>query len=210
VLNGALADSLLVTARMQDGSTGVFVVADAARARRRQVMLVDGTDGAEIHFDGVPAVLLLADAGTLLQEVVDRLVVVVAAQGLGSMQALLEMTVAYCKTREQFGQPIGKFQSLQHRMADMYMQCEALRSLLYDAAIAHQEGRVDRARTSSALKVKLGEAGRFVAEQAVQLHGGMGMTDELAVGHYFKSLLLLNTLFGDADYHLDRYLTLSA
>ncbi len=146
----------------------------------------------------------------IIEDVLDRLVVALAAQGLGSMQALLEMTVDYCKTREQFGQPIGKFQALQHRMADMYLQCEALRSLLYDAAIAHQDRRDDRARTSSALKVKLGEAGQFVAQEAVQLHGGMGMTDELAVGHHLKSLLLLDTLFGDADYHLDRYLALSA
>jgi alkylation response protein AidB-like acyl-CoA dehydrogenase len=210
VLNGALADRLLVTARLENGATGLFVVDDAALSRRRPVPLVDGSQGAEIVFDGVTADLLSADAVSLLEDVVDRLAVVLAAQGLGNMQALLEMTVDYCKTREQFGQPIGKFQALQHRMADMYMQCESLRSLLYDAAIAHQEGRADRARTSSALKVKLGEAGRFVAHQAVQLHGGMGMTDELAVGHHFKSLLLLNTLFGDADYHLDRYVALSA
>lgn len=210
VLNGTLAESLLVTARVNGSTPGLFVVEDAALAARRPVRLVDGSDGAEITFDGVSAWPLQLDAAALLDRVADRLVVVIAAQGLGSMQALLESTVAYCKTREQFGQPIGKFQALQHRMADMYMQCESLRSLLYDAAIAHQQGRADSARASSALKVKLGEAGRFVAQQAVQLHGGMGMTDELAVGHHFKSLLLLNTLFGDAEHHLDRYLALSA
>ncbi len=210
VLNGSLADSLLVSARMPDGTVGLLLVEDANNAERRAVPLVDGSDGAELVFDGVSARLLAADAARLIEDTLDRLVVALAAQGLGSMQALLEMTVDYCKTREQFGQPIGKFQALQHRMADMYLQCEALRSLLYDAAIAHQDQRDDRARTSSALKVKLGEAGQFVAQEAVQLHGGMGMTDELAVGHHLKSLLLLDTLFGDADYHLDRYIALSA
>jgi alkylation response protein AidB-like acyl-CoA dehydrogenase len=131
------------------------------------------------------------------------------AEALGAMEALLEQTVAYSKTRVQFGQPIGSFQALQHRMADMYLQCQAMRSLVVNAAIARAESRADAARAAAALKVKLGEAGRFVSQQAVQLHGGIGMTDELAVGHYFKRLMLLNTLFGDAEHHLRNYLALA-
>jgi alkylation response protein AidB-like acyl-CoA dehydrogenase len=132
------------------------------------------------------------------------------AEAVGAVDALLEITVEYTKTREQFGQPIGKFQALQHRMADMYLQCQSLRSLLYYAAIARVEGRDDAIKAASALKVKMGEVGRFVSHQAVQLHGGMGMTDELAVGHHLKRLLVLNTLFGDSEHHLRQYALASA
>ncbi len=209
VLNGKHAEHLLVTARSAQGGLGLFLVADGDSAVRRPVTLVDGTPGAEIHFDATPATLLQADALATVEEVVDQVIPALGAQALGSMEALLEMTVEYTRTREQFGQPIGKFQVLQHRMADMYLHCQALRSLLYRAVLAHQEQAPDRAACSSALKVKLGESGRFVAQQAVQLHGGIGMSDELAVGHHFKSLLALNILFGDADYHLDRYIALA-
>jgi alkylation response protein AidB-like acyl-CoA dehydrogenase len=131
--------------------------------------------------------------------------VAIGAEALGIMDALLEQTVEYTKTREQFGQPISRFQALQHRMADMYLQCQSLRSLLYYAAITRHEGGDDAASAASALKVKLEDAGRFVSQQAVQLHGGIGMTDELGVSHYFKRLLLLNTLFGDGEHHLMQY-----
>jgi alkylation response protein AidB-like acyl-CoA dehydrogenase len=210
VINGALAQSLLVSACLPDGTTALFVLPEAGAARRREVALVDGTTGAEITFEETPAELVSSDGAMLLGELMDELILALAAQGLGSMEMLLETTVEYCKTRQQFGQPIGRFQALQHRMADMYVQCQTTRSLLYDAVLAHTENRPDKAQASSALKVKLGEAGRYVSQQAVQLHGGMGMTDELAVSHHFKALLLLNVLFGDSDYHLDRYLALSA
>ncbi|MEM1113959.1 MAG: acyl-CoA dehydrogenase family protein [Pseudomonadota bacterium] len=211
VAGGAEADFLLVTARhAADASVNLYVVADPTLTERRQVPLVDGSSGAAVTFRSTPAKLLLANCVPDLEAVVDELLVAMGSQALGCMQALLDLTVEYTKTREQFGQPIGKFQALQHRMADMYMHCEALRSLLYQAVIAHEEDRPDKSRVSSALKVKLGEAGRFVSQQAVQLHGGIGMSDELAVSHHFKSLMLLNTLFGDPDYHLDRYRRLAA
>jgi len=139
---------------------------------------------------------------------VDRVIVAMGAEALGAMEALLEQTVAYSKTRVQFGKPIGSFQALQHRMADMYMQCQALRSLLLHAAIACDAGGPTAARAAAGLKLKLCEAGRFVSQQAVQIHGGIGMTDELAVSHYFRRLMLLNTLFGDAEHHLKRYVSL--
>ena len=211
VAGGAEADFLLVTALVEGtGTPALFIVPDASLAVRRQVALVDGSSGANIGFDATPAELLMEDCGETLEAVIDEVLVAMGAQALGSMQALLEETVEYTKTREQFGQPIGKFQALQHRMADMYMQCEALRSLLYQAVISHEEDRDDKALLSSAVKVKLGEAGRYVSQQAVQLHGGIGMSDELVVSHHFKSLLLLNTLFGDREYHLDRYVRLAA
>ena len=210
VTNGAAADHLLVSARLDDGAVGLFLVAEAERTHRRPVPLIDGTPGAAIDFIETPAQLLSREGAALLEDLADEVILAMSAQGLGSMEALLEMTVEYCKTRVQFGQAIGSFQALQHRMADMYMHCQATRSLLYDAVLAHREGRSDRAQASSALKVKLGEAGRFVSQQAVQLHGGMGMSDELAVGHHLKSLLLLNTMFGDSAYHLERYRVLRA
>jgi alkylation response protein AidB-like acyl-CoA dehydrogenase len=211
VINGAGADHLLVTAAIAGSDkVGLFLVAQPSLCKRRPVALIDGTPGAAIEFDACPAQLLAEDGLAVVGPVLDEVILAMAAQGLGSMEALLELTVDYTKTREQFGQPIGKFQVLQHRMADMYMQTQSLRSLLYRGVLAHQDQAPDRARSSSALKVKLGEAGRYVAQQAVQLHGGMGMSDELAVGHYLKSLLLLNVLFGDAEHHLDRFLSLQA
>ena len=217
VLNGAAADYLLITARTSGerrdrGGVSLFLApADAAGLTRRPYPLVDGSRGASVVLDGVelPATALLGPAGAALpwvEDVIEQAIVAVAAEALGAMDALLEKTVEYTKTREQFGQPISRFQALQHRMADMYLQCQSLRSLLYYAAILRKEGREDAGKAASALKVKLEEAGRFVSQQAVQLHGGIGMTDELDISHYFKRLLLLNTLFGDGEHHLRRYL----
>jgi len=217
VLNAHIADTLIVTARTtEDASQGqgpsLFIVDAAADGVAREPLaLVDGTRGAHLRLDQVrvgPDALLGQPGAALepLETVVAHASVAMGAEALGAMEALLEQTVSYAKTRVQFGQPIGSFQALQHRMADMYLHCQNLRSLLYYAAIALAEGREDARRAASALKVKLGESGRFVAQQAVQLHGGIGMTDELAISHYFKRLLLLNTLFGDAEHHLDRYM----
>jgi alkylation response protein AidB-like acyl-CoA dehydrogenase len=216
VLNGHLANFLVVSVRTageecdSQGISLMLVDCQSEGISRREYPLVDGSRGADIQFDGVlvGAENLLGDAGQalpLIERVVAQAIVAMGAEAVGAVDALLEMTVEYTKTREQFGQPIGKFQALQHRMADMYLHCQSLRSILYYAAIAHAEGREDAIKAASALKVKLGEAGRFVSQQAVQLHGGMGMTDELGVGHYLKRLLLLNTLFGDSEHHLRRY-----
>jgi len=216
VLNGHVADHLIVSARTagdsrdEDGISLFVVAADDAGITRRDFPLVDGSGGANLCFDKVKvgADALLGEAGAglaLMEDVIAEAIVAMGAEAVGAMDALLEQTVEYTRTREQFGQPIGKFQALQHRMAEMYLQCQALRSLLYHAAIARAENRRDAIKAASALKVKLGEAGRFVSQQAVQLHGGIGMTDELGVGHYLKRLLLLNILFGDSEHHLKRY-----
>ena len=221
VLNGDGADKLLVTVRTggdrrdREGISLAVVDADATGVSSRAYPLVDGSRGADFRFDDVaiPATALLGEAGSALpmvEDVVAEAMVAIGAEALGAMDALLEQTVEYAKTREQFGQPIGRFQALQHRMADMYLQCQSLRSLLYYAAISRHEGRTDAARAASALKVKVEEAGRFVSQQAVQVHGGIGMTDELGISHYFKRLLLLNTLFGDGEHHLTQYVTAPA
>ena len=217
VLNGEGANKLLVSARTGDErrsreGISLFVVdADAAGVERKAYPLVDGSRGADIVFSdvAVPAGALLGEPGRafpVIETVVAEAMIAIGAEALGAMDALLAKTVEYTKTREQFGQPISGFQVLQHRMVDMYLECQSLRSLLYYAAIARHEGRSDANRAASALKVKVAEAGRFVSQQAVQLHGGIGMTDELGISHYFKRLLLLNTLFGDGEHHLMQYL----
>ncbi|MEM0954911.1 MAG: acyl-CoA dehydrogenase family protein, partial [Pseudomonadota bacterium] len=225
VLNGAAADQLIVSARTSGDrrdpyGVSLFIVpANAGGVTRESYPLVDGSMGADIQFDNVElsAEQRLGVEGqglALMEAVVGESMVAIGAECLGAMDALLEQTVAYTQTREQFGQPISRFQSLQHRMADMYLACESLRSLLYYAAILQRDaalgargiGAEEANKASAALKVKAGDAGRFVSQQAVQLHGGIGMTDELGVSHYFKRLLLLNTLFGDSEHHLEAYL----
>ncbi|MCZ6831312.1 MAG: acyl-CoA dehydrogenase family protein [Gammaproteobacteria bacterium] len=216
VLNAGAADCLLVTARTagdrcdSEGISLFLVAADAAGVTRTSYPLVDGSAGADVSFRDVQveegSLLGQLHGGLpLVEDVIAGAIIAMAGEAVGAMDALLEQTVAYTKTREQFGQPIGSFQVLQHRMVDMYLQCQATRSLLYYAAIARAEDRADTLQAASALKVKMGEAGRYVSQQAVQLHGGMGMTDELGIGHYLKRLLLLNTLFGDSEYHLEKY-----
>ncbi|MGI9286092.1 MAG: acyl-CoA dehydrogenase family protein [Pseudomonadales bacterium] len=216
VLNGHVADYFIVSARTDGGShdhdgISLFIVeASKSGLTRREYPLVDGSHGADVSFNkvsiGSDALLGEPAAGrALMEDVIAEAIVAMGAEAVGAMDALLEQTVEYTTTREQFGQPIGRFQALQHRMAEMYLQCHSLRSLLYHAAITRAEKRPDSIKAASALKVKLGEAGRFVSQQALQLHGGMGMTDELAVGHYLKRLLLLNILFGDSEHHLKRY-----
>ena len=124
------------------------------------------------------------------------------------MEVLYKTTVEYTKTREQFGTAIGKFQVLQHRMVDMFMEYEQCKSLLYMATMKHEEGSVDAKKAISGLKYQVGKAGKFIGQQAVQLHGGMGVTDELNVGHYFKRLTTVGTIFGNTDYHLKKYTSL--
>ncbi len=217
VLNGHAADYFVVSARtsgarLDQRGVSLFVIpADAPGVSCKTYQMVDGSYGADIEFNTVrvDAARLLGtedDALSLMDDVVAESIVAIGGEALGAVDALLEQTVEYTKTREQFGQAIGGFQALQHRMADMFLLCQSLRSLLYYAAIAREEQRDDRQQAASALKVKLGEAGRFVSQQAVQLHGGIGMTDELGIGHYLKRLLLLNALFGDAEHHLDKYI----
>lgn len=219
VLNGNAAQHLIVTALSVSGdpqSLGLYVVdSSAPGVHRENFTALDGSHGANIRFDNVllPAGSSLGQEGAVIgiaHRVLDRVIVAMGAEALGAMQVLLDTTVEYCKTREQFGQPIGKFQALQHRLADMYLKQEEMRSLLFNAAIALDEDSADAPAACAALKVKLGEAGRFIAHESVQLHGGIGMSDELIIGHLLKRLLLLSKLYGDEDHHLRRYIELQA
>ena len=217
VLGGPSADYLVVPARTsgkQRDAKGVslfLVEASAKGVAKRDYPTIDGLQASEISFRqvAVPKSALLgkADAGLpLLEKAMDQGILAVGAQAVGAMEALYKATVEYCKTRVQFGQPIGKFQALQHRMVDMFMAHEQAKSLLYMAALRLSEGYGAEAQKAlSALKVQVAKGGRFVGQNAVQLHGGMGMTDELNVGHYFKRLTAIETLFGDLDHHLKKY-----
>lgn len=219
VLNGHVADFFIVTALLDpkdSASLSLFVVpAEQSGVERSAFTAVDGSGGAVLGFDNVvlPADSLLGEAGSTLdsiEAVLDRAIVAVGAESLGAMQVLLDTTVEYTKTREQFAQPIGKFQALQHRMAEMYLKLEETRSLLFNAAILLDQDSPEAPAACAALKVKLAEAGRYISHESVQLHGGIGMTDELIVGHMLKRLLLLAKLYGDENYYLDRYLRLQA
>ncbi len=217
VLNGPAADVLVVTARTsgeQRDEAGVtlFVLdANADGVSRRDYPTVDGLRAAEITLEnvklGADAVLGEAGAGyALIEATIDDGILAVGAEAVGCMEVLYKDTVEYCKTREQFGQPIGKFQVLQHRMVDMFMEHEQSKSLMFMAAMRLDEGYGPEAQKAvSAFKVQVGKSGRFVGQNAVQLHGGMGMTDELNIGHYFKRLTVIDTLFGNVDYHLKRF-----
>ena len=217
VLNGPAADLLVVSARTSgdqrdaDGVSVFVVPADADGVTRRDYPTVDGLRASEITFEGVQvgADALLGEEGkglTIVERTIDDGILAVGAEAVGCMEVLYKDTVEYCKTREQFGQPIGKFQVLQHRMVDMFMEHEQSKSLMFMAAMRMDEGYGDAAQKAvSAFKVQVGKSGRFVGQNAVQLHGGMGMTDELNIGHYFKRLTIIDTLFGNVDFHLKRF-----
>ncbi|MEZ5557195.1 MAG: acyl-CoA dehydrogenase family protein [Pseudomonadales bacterium] len=217
VLNGPAADLLVVSARTgggqrDTGGVSLFLVpASAAGISRRDYPTVDALRASEITFDNVrlDADALLGRQGrglAVLEQVVDEGILAIGSEAVGCMEVLYKATVEYCKTREQFGQPIGKFQVLQHRMVDMFMEHEQAKSLMYMAAMRMDEGYGPEAQKAvSAFKVQVGKSGRFVGQNAVQLHGGMGMTDELNIGHYFKRLTTVDTLFGNVDFHLKRF-----
>ncbi len=217
VLNGPAADLLIVSARTsgdqrdREGITLFVVPADATGVSRRDYPTVDAFQASEVTLENVEvgkdAVLGEVGAGYgALEQVVDEGILAVASEAVGCMEVLYKDTVEYCKTREQFGQPIGKFQVLQHRMVDMFMEHEQSKSLMYMAAMRKDEGYDNAARkAASALKAQVGRSGRFVGQNAVQLHGGMGMTEELNIGHYFKRLTVIDTLFGNVDFHLRRF-----
>jgi alkylation response protein AidB-like acyl-CoA dehydrogenase len=141
----------------------------------------------------------------LIQSVVDDGLLAICAEAVGAMEVLYKTTVEYTKQRKQFDVAIGSFQALQHRMVDMFIEHEQSKSLMFLAAMRLAEGSDEASKAISALKVQIGKGGRYVGQQAVQLHGGMGQTEELNVGHYFKRLTMISHTFGNADFHLNRF-----
>ncbi|MGH8528927.1 MAG: acyl-CoA dehydrogenase family protein [Nevskiales bacterium] len=217
VLHGAAADLLIVSARTAGkardaGGISLFLVDPKARGVVLQrYPTQDGQQAAELQLDKVHVGkdALLGQAGhalPLIEHATDSAIAALCAEAVGNMAALIETTLVYVKTRKQFGVPIGAFQALQHRMADMLMLGEQARSMAYLAAAKLDvEDVSERRRALAAAKALVGQTARFIGQQAVQLHGGIGMTDELAVSHYFKRLTMINASFGDADHHLARF-----
>ena len=216
VLNGETADTFIVTARTKGGQRdrngiGVFLVpANAKGVSRKGYPTQDGLHAADVTFTGVEvgadAVLGDAENGLpLVEQVVDDARIALCAEAVGAMDESLKTTVEYIKTRKQFGVPIGSFQVLQHRAADMFVALEQARSMAMFATMAAEfDDAKERANAIAAAKVQIGKSLKFVGEQAIQLHGGIGMTMEAKIGHYFKRLTMIENTFGDVDYHLAR------
>ena len=214
VLAGDSADSLVVSARVSGsrkdrGGIGLFLVdAGANGVSRRGYPTQDGMRAADVTLSAVrvapEAVLAGPEQGLeVLERVVDEAIAALAAEAVGAMAGLTELTVEYLKTRKQFGVPIGSFQVLQHRAVDMLMATEQARSMAYYATMmAAEPDARERRRAMAAAKVQIGRSGRLVGESAIQLHGGIGMTMEYKAGHYFKRLTMIDLAFGDADHHL--------
>ena len=212
VAHGGCADLLLVSAQTAQGNTGLFAVAPGAEGvRLHDYPTLDGQRAADVVLDNAPASRI--DAGGALDAIGAALDIGLAAlcfEAVGIMEATVAATTEYLKTRRQFGQPIGRFQALQHRMADMLLHLEQARSMSYLAAMHCTDADPTRRRRFlSAAKVTIGQACRFIAQNSVQLHGGMGMTDELILSHWFKRLTAIEMTFGDTDTHLQRFAALS-
>ncbi len=216
VIGAPWATHLIVTARTggsqrEAAGVSVFIVEKSAKGvTTRDYPTVDGSRASEVMFENValPAEALIGPEGAalpLIEQVVDEAIIASCGEAVGVLSTAQQMTVEYAKQRKQFGQPIGQFQVLQHRMVDMFIQVEQSISMTYMAHIRMEEGPEARAKAASAAKAQIGKACKFVGQNAIQLHGGMGMTDEMAIGHYFKRATALEALFGNTDHHLARY-----
>lgn len=221
VIGAPFATHLIVTARTSGGQrdakgVSVFIVPKGAKGvTTRDYPTVDGLRASEVYFENVSvgsdALIGAADNGLpLVEKVVDNAIAALCAEAVGCFKVLNEATISYAKQRKQFGQPIANFQVLQHRMVDMFMAAEQAASMTYMVTLKLDEGDKARKQAASAAKVQIGKAGKLISQDAVQIHGGMGMTDELNVGHFFKRVTMIESQFGNTDWHLRRYTELSA
>lgn len=221
VLNGPNAKQFIVLARVtgdvrDESGLALFVVdAKADGLRQKHYAVLGGGVACELHLEGtlVASTQRLGSDDNAFQTLLDVLDLATAAScadAYGAMQALLEKTVEYLKTRKQFGMPLGTLQVLQHRMVDMFVDVQQSQSMILMAMLKLQEGdRPERRKAASACKAYLHQASKFVAQQAVQLHGGIGVTEELSIGHYFRRLTAFGNLFGDREHHLKRFAELT-
>ncbi|MCY1647771.1 acyl-CoA dehydrogenase [Caulobacter sp. SL161] len=211
-LDGGGADWFIIPARTagaddsQDGVSLFLVPAQTSGLTVLRSRAMDNRHNAGLKLDGVvvPAVNLIGGLGEgfpLLRDAVDHGVVARLAEAVGAMDAVREMTMEYLKTRKQFGQTLGSFQALQHRAVDMAIACEEARSMMYLATIALSGDPAERRKVIAAAKARVGQTSLYVGRQAVQLHGGVGFTEELAVAHYLKRLIMIDMAFGNADHH---------
>ena len=220
VVGAPYATHLVVTARTgggqrDAGGVSVFIVPKSAKGvTTRDYPTVDGFRASEVYFENVAlgAEARIGGEGEalpLVEKVMDEAIAATCAEACGVLRRLQEGTVEYTKQRKQFGVPISSFQVLQHRMVDMFIQLEQSISMTYMATIRLSDSDAERSKAASAAKVQIGKACKFVGQNAIQLHGGMGMTDEMAIGHYFKRATMIEGLFGSTDHHLARYEALS-
>ncbi len=218
VVHASQADKFIVSARTSGAATdprgiSLFLVdAGTAGVSMRAYRTIDGLRSADLTFDDakVPADAIVGVEGLalpLIEEATDFATALLCAEAVGALQSANDATLEYLKTRKQFGVPIGSFQVLRHRMVDMVISCEQARSMASLACVAVDAvgDRGDRMRTVSAAKIRIADACRHVSQEAVQLHGGMGMSDEMKISHTFRRLTMIAQQFGDADYHLERF-----
>ena len=216
VLNAESADHLVVVTRTNGGQVDeegitLFLVDSTAKGLELQNFpTVDGLRASEITFDNVEvgSERMIGELGKgfdILRVVSNNAILAVCAEAVGAMEILYKDTVEYTQQREQFDHPLSDFQVLQHRMVDMFMEYEQCKSLLFRATMETIQDPVLAQRTIHALKHLIGKSGIFVGENAVQLHGGMGVTEELRIGHFFKRLLVIDSQFGNADFHLEKF-----
>lgn len=216
VMNGPSSDILIVVARtsgtqLEEKGLSLFLVDPSAKGvSLRNYSNVDGSKASEVTLEGVEvsSSSLLGDEGNIysvLEEVIDLATLAISAEAVGIMEKMNEITLEYTKTREQFGETLSSFQALQHRMVDTFMAYEQTKSLLLMCAAKLTDKADDATKAVSALKYQVGIAAKQVGEESVQLHGGMGVTDETNIGHFFKRLTTIRAIFGNTDYHLKRY-----
>jgi pimeloyl-CoA dehydrogenase small subunit len=220
VIGAPFATHLIVTARTSGGQRDtqgvtVFLVPKNAKGvSTRDYPTVDGLRASEVYLEnvsvGADAVIGKVDGGLpLVEKVVDNAIAALCAEAVGCFKVLNEATISYAKQRKQFGQPIANFQVLQHRMVDMFMAAEQATSMTFMVTLKLDEADKARKLAASGAKVQIGKAGKLISQDAVQIHGGMGMTDELNVGHFFKRVTMIESQFGNTDWHLRRYTELS-
>ncbi len=219
VLNAESANKIVVVTRTsgsqvdEDGISLFLVDATSKGIERENFPTVDGLRASEITFTDVEVssdnLIGEKDKGfSILQAVVNDAILALSAEAVGAMEVLYKDTVEYTQQREQFDHPLSDFQVLQHRMVDMFMEYEQCKSLLLRATMETVQDPILAQRTVHALKHLIGKSGIFVGESAVQLHGGMGVTEELRIGHFFKRLLVIDSQFGNSDFHLDKFTSL--
>lgn len=220
VIGAPQADHLIVTARTAGGQrdakgvSAFIVLKNAKGVTTRDYATIDGFRASEVYFEnvsvGADALIGAADGALpLVEKVVDEAIAGLCAEAVGTFRLMHSLTLEYARQRKQFGVAIGSFQVLQHRMVDMFMATEQSISMAYMATLKLGESDAERAKAVSAAKVQIGKSGRFIGQAAVQIHGGMGVTEEMRVGHYFKRATMIDAQFGNVDHHVKKFTNLS-
>ena len=212
VLNGGNADQFIVLANQEGSSVLILVNSDVDGLSVQSFKTIDGQTCAELSFENISidseSILASGDeAEAIFNKMINMSILCISAEAVGAMNASYMKTVQYTKEREQFSQPISNFQVLQHRMVDMFIETELTKSLLIKATLQLDSNDPEAGNTISALKVQVGKAGRLVGQHAVQLHGGMGVSNEMSIGHYLKRFTAIDSMFGNTQHHINKYQT---